>query len=51
MRLIAEFVNIGQNTREELNWNTPAAQWLGGTRIVNLKGIWPGAPEMTEVDG
>lgn len=49
MVLTAEFVNIGANTRKSLKWNTPATEWLGGTRTVNLTGTWPGSPEMIEV--
>jgi hypothetical protein len=49
MVLTAEFINIGANTRKSLKWNTPASEWLGGTRTVNLTGTWPGAPDMTEV--
>ncbi len=49
MVLTAEFINIGSNTRKSMKWNTPASEWLGGTRTVNLTGTWPGAPEMTEV--
>ncbi|MFJ4063721.1 hypothetical protein ACIPW4_00320 [Pseudomonas sp. NPDC089996] len=49
MVLTAEFINIGSNTRKTIKWNTPASEWLGGTRTVNLTGTWPGAPEMTEV--
>jgi len=49
MELTAEFINIGSNTRKSMKWNTPASEWLGGTRTVNLTGTWPGAPEMIEV--
>jgi len=49
MVLTAEFINLGDNTRKSMKWNTPASEWLGGTRTVNLSGTWPGAPEMTEV--
>lgn len=49
MVLTAEFINIGSNTRKSIKWNTPASQWLGGTRTVNLTGTWPSAPDMTEV--
>ncbi|MFZ5937629.1 hypothetical protein BGP84_18020 [Pseudomonas putida] len=49
MVLTAEFINIGSNTRKSMRWNTPASEWLGGTRTVNLTGTWPGAPEMTEL--
>jgi hypothetical protein len=49
MVLTAEFINIGSNTRKSMRWNTPASEWLGGTRTVNLTGTWPGAPNMTEV--
>ncbi|RAS29461.1 MULTISPECIES: hypothetical protein [unclassified Pseudomonas] len=50
MVLTAEFINIGSNTRKSMRWNTPASEWLGGTRTVNLTGTWPGAPNMTEVE-
>ncbi|MCO7605916.1 hypothetical protein NJF44_11800 [Pseudomonas guariconensis] len=50
MTLVAEFINLGKNTRQALTWNTPATEWLGGTRVVNLTGTWPGAPQMKEVD-
>ncbi|QHG67710.1 hypothetical protein [Pseudomonas putida] len=49
MVLTAEFINIGSNTRKSMRWNTPASEWLGGTRTVNLTGTWPGAPEMIEL--
>ncbi|MGJ7551575.1 hypothetical protein [Pseudomonas alloputida] len=49
MVLTAEFINIGENTPLMLKWNTPASEWLGGTRTVNLTGTWPGAPKLTEL--
>ncbi|MQG95767.1 hypothetical protein [Pseudomonas sp. MN1F] len=49
MTLTAEFISIGSNIRKSLRWNTPASEWLGGTRTVNLTGTWPGAPQMAEV--
>lgn len=49
MVLTAEFINIGANTCMSMKWNTPASEWLDGTRTVNLTGTWPGAPKITEV--
>lgn len=50
LRVSAEFINIGQNDVQVLNWATPLSQWLGGSRTINLYGTWPGSPSMKVVE-
>ncbi|MBA1203901.1 hypothetical protein G7009_19455 [Pseudomonas capeferrum] len=50
LQVSAEFVNIGQNDIQVLNWATPLSQWVGGSRTINLYGTWPGSPTMKVVE-
>ncbi|AXM97263.1 hypothetical protein ACU5P1_00275 [Pseudomonas plecoglossicida] len=46
----AEFVNVGQNEVLKKQWATPLSQWVGGSRTINLFGIWPGSPSLQVVE-